>query len=197
MRMVTSLFTNLSMSSLRVRSQVIRRLSRQQLLIIMMWRSRWRALAITMAVVAAPPVAGSADGQSMDRGSKVYLEVLGNGLVFSVNYEHPVWTSATVRVGAGGLWIGGVKYGLGFGMVGWELTGNRHVVHISAGAGVIHFADVFFLEGVPTTTGYGTAAIAYRYQPRPRGVFFQLSFTPTLAESTLTPWGGAAVGVAF
>lgn len=162
----------------------------------MMSRSRWRALAITMAIPAAPPVADSADGQSMDRGSKAYLEVLGNGLVISANYEHPVGRSATVRVGAGGLWIGGVKYGLGFGMVGWELTGSRHIVHISAGAGVIHLVDVFFLEGAPTTTGYGTAAIAYRYQPRPRGVFFQLSFTPVL-ESTLLPWGGTAVGVAF
>lgn len=70
-------------------------------------------------------------------------------------------------------------------------------MHISAGAGAIHFADVFFLEGGPTTTGYGTGAIAYRYQPHPRGVCFQLSFTPVLADKTLFPWAGAAVGVAF
>ena len=151
---------------------------------------------MTTALLAAAAPAGVM-AQSDPRPSRVYLELLGSGLVYTVNYEHPVGRSASVRIGAGGLWTGGIKYGLGVGTVGWELGAGRHLVLVSAGAGVIHFAEVFFLEGDPTTTGYGTAALAYRYQRRPRGVFLQLSFTPVLAERTVTPWGGVAVGTAF
>jgi hypothetical protein len=186
-----------SVHFLRRAAQHIRNDVRQQPMTFKMQRSPCHARAVTIAVLSMFAVPVAVHGQDAGRTSKAFVEVLGNGLLISANYEQPVERRATVRFGTGGLWTEGVKYVLAFGMVGWELTEGKHVVQLSAGAGVIHFEDVFFLDGVPTTTGYGTAALAYRYQPRPRGVFFQLSFTPVLAESTLSLWAGAALGLAF
>ena len=154
------------------------------------------AAVMALAIPMSSPSTLSAQGRSAS-GSRAYVEVLGNGLVFSVNFEHTVWRELDVRVGAGGLGLEGVKYVLGFAMAGWQVSHGRHAVHVGLGGGIIRFVNVFFLDGRPQTTFYGTAALAYRFQPRPRGMFLQLAFTPVLAESTFSPWPGLAIGYAF
>ncbi len=155
---------------------------------------RAAVMGLGISIWSASALSGQTPTTDRDR---VYFEVAGNGLAYSVNFERTLWRGLDVRVGAGGLPIEDWRYALGFAMVGWQMTHGSHAVRGALGAGIIRFEDVFFLEGGPQTSVYGTAALAYRFQPRRRGLFFQLAFTPVLEDATLWPWPGLALGYAY
>lgn len=155
-----------------------------------------RAAVMALGIATCSASTLSAQSPPTDR-SRVSVEVARNGLVYSANFEHTLWRGLDVRVGAGGLPFEGLQYALGLAMVGWQVNRGSHGVRVALGAGIIRFEDIFFLEGRPKTTVYGTAALAYRFQPRQRGLFLQLAFTPVLAEATLSPWPGLAIGYAY
>ena len=135
--------------------------------------------------------------EAQTRAPKAYVEILGNGLGFSMNYEHPLYGRVDLRVGGGGLMLKDWTYVMALAMVGWQFNSGRHAFRAAVGGGTIHFADMWFLEGNSETSGYATVSVAYRYQPKRRGFFLQIAFTPVMAERTVLPWGGLGVGYAF
>lgn len=155
----------------------------------------WSRRAVAAAVIAIVPAATlRAQGEGSTRA---YLELGGHGLAYSVNFERDVGAGFDLRLGLGGVPLDGLRYGVAVGMLGWQPTNGTHALHVGAGAGVVRFDEVFFLEGGPTTTVYGTATVGYRYQPRPRGLILQIAFTPLFVDRRVQPWVGVAIGRAF
>ena len=62
------------------------------------------------------PISGVA--QDSSGSNRLFVELLGNGLIYSLNYERDLAGPLSLRVGAGGLPFESVEYALGFGMLG-------------------------------------------------------------------------------
>ncbi len=128
---------------------------------------------------------------------RVYFEALGNGIVYSVNYERSVSGLLSVRVGAGGLAVEGVRYALGFAMPNVRVGRGTHSLQFGVGAGVLWIDEVWVLEAENDTYLYGTAAIAYEFRPGARGIFLRAAVTPVFTTDEIAPWVGFGLGYAF
>lgn len=160
---------------------------------------------------ASSAVAPSASGESAPNA--VFLELLGNGLLYSVNYER-LLTQWNVGLRAG---VGFVAYkvssanGAGalvlasFPLVAsWYYGSGNHRLQLGLGATVLYVkastdaAGLSYQGSVPSFGVAATAVIGYRYWPRHGGFTFGAGFTPLLRESKgILPWGGAEAGFAF
>jgi len=130
--------------------------------------------------------------------NRVYLDVFGPGFLYSLNYERNVNQRVGIRLGAGGSPLSGFSYVLTFGMLTATVGGPVHSLHAGLGAGIGWFIDVDILESPDELGGYGVFSVGYQFQPRPRGVFFRLSYTPIFNFHVIEPlWGGISVGWAF
>jgi hypothetical protein len=135
--------------------------------------------------------------QTSPAANRVFVEGLGSGIVWSVNYERTVSEPFTLRVGAGGLPTSGLRYVLAFVIPGAQVGDGAHRLVVGAGLGMAWFQDVWVFERTDVVQAYGVGTLGYQYQPRARGVFLRASFTPIVTGQDLAPWGGASVGVAF
>lgn len=144
----------------------------------------------------------------------VFLEPLGNGLLYSLNYERIFerW-NVGLRGGASYFTWAVSKHG-GSGnltlvsfpaVASWyaPLWGTKHHVELGLGATVLYLAASTDstgtkFEGERAGLGVaGTAVIGYRYLPHDRGFTFGAGFTPLVRVSKFLPWGGFSVGYAF
>jgi len=156
------------------------------------------------------PVAVSQPEDTTRRAlNAVYLEMGGNGIFYSVNYERFITEDIAARIGVGYLSFGESSYNgssvsftsvplmvnyLGVGKLNHrlELGGGLVIVHLSARAS----------DGVATAFGEGsfiggTASIAYRYVPLDGGFNFKVAFTPLLSAVVTVPTLGLSFGTAF
>ncbi|MDQ3557327.1 MAG: hypothetical protein M3409_11220 [Gemmatimonadota bacterium] len=145
-----------------------------------------------------------ADAQELPRArNAAYLELLGNGLLYSVNYDRLFSERISGRVGAALLaadssesagrvlavpimvnYLAGTGNGrLEAGIGALVLTGEAENVE---GSGNESFAGVA-----------GTATLGYRYQPLNGGFVFRAGFTPLLSGGRFFPWLGISAGYAF
>jgi hypothetical protein len=140
-----------------------------------------------------------------------FAEVLGNGLVYSINYERIfapydlglrvgasfLTTKISTDVGSGNLTIATFPIVLDY-YFGWE----HHKVQLGLGA------TLLYLSAATDSTGTrfgglgfgmaGTAVVGYRYFPRTTGFTFAVGFTPLVrANHPFLPWGGASAGYVF
>jgi hypothetical protein len=156
-------------------------------------RASGRPAALALALFAA-----DLNAQEVPRApNRVYLEALGTGLVYSLNYERDLTGHLSLRAGAGGLWSSGLTYLLGFGGPSWRLGAGRHWAFLGLYGGAVWLKDVWILEGNEEVAGYAAVSLGYRFQPGPRGAFLQVAFTPVLTTQEVAPWGGVGFGVAF
>jgi hypothetical protein len=143
----------------------------------------------------------------------VFFEPLGNGLLYSLNYERlfPAYNLG-VRVGASFLTYRASSAG-GSGnivLASWPIVASyyigtpRHKLELGLGATILYFASASDSAGVKfegPAAGLGvaaTAVIGYRYIPPRLGPTFGVGFTPLLREDKgFLAWGGASAGVAF
>lgn len=159
----------------------------------------------TQPVVTARPAAANV----------IFGEVLGNGLLYSVNYERRIerWNLG-IRAGASFFTYAVSSYGasgnltlLTFPIVASYYLGAEswggHKVQLGLG-GTILYSDVSSdstgvkFENERSGVGLAaTAIVGYRYLPRDGGMTFGIGFTPLLRTSKLLPWGGANVGYVF
>ncbi len=155
----------------------------------------WVGVVVAASLFVLPARLSS---QEQDARNRVYLELLGPGIAYSFNYERALGRDLGIRVGASGWPESGVQYVLGFAMMMARLGHGAHSAILGAGAGVAWFVDVDILETTDVVGGYGMAAIGYQWQPKPRGFFLRLSYTPLFGSGGVAPlWGGLSVGVAF
>jgi len=173
-----------------------------------MFKSR-PAAALALALVLA--TAGSAAAQdAAAAGPRVasntfFVELGGNAVAYSLNYERFFTPKIGIRVG--GMYLqtnddAGDRVGVGlFPVMATYLLGAGNS-HFETGAGIgfatAGVSDSDFGEGDWNGSAvYGTATFGYRYQKPEGGVIFRAGFTPIYSGGTLLPWAGVSVGYAF
>jgi hypothetical protein len=152
------------------------------------------AIAVVLfSAASAPPVTA----QVAVAPNRLYVEALGSGLVYSLNYERELRGPLNVRAGVGGMPFQSVQYVVGFGMLGTALGSRQHSLRLAAGGGLLYAIDVWVIEAVNNVYAYGTASVGYQFQPRPRGLFLRAACTPVLTRDEALLWGGISLGWAF
>jgi|LFIK01.1.fsa_nt_gi hypothetical protein len=144
-----------------------------------------------------------AQTESPDPGSShaVYGELLGTGLLYSLNYEYRFHPDISARVGimhAGAFdatWTN-------IPIMAKYLIGDSH--NLELGAGVQYMGISFDGEGteddtfgIGGSTIAGAAAIGYRYQSNDGGMIFRATMTPLIGDFGTITWGGLSVGYSF
>ena len=131
-----------------------------------------------------------------------YLELLGNGLFYSMNYDRKFTDHVSGRVGI--TFIGATiapimaNYLAGNGNHRFEVGIGPMLVSVPEGAEVE--VDNEELEQELEDGGVfvlGTGTFGYRYQPVNGGFVFRIGLTPILAAGGGLPWAGMSFGYAF
>ncbi len=131
--------------------------------------------------------------------NSLYLELGGNALVYSINYDRVLTDAFSARIG-----IGFYSLDDDFGDTA-SLTGIPITAHyllgkgnsrLELGAGLVVLTGKADLGGVSTSdaTVLGTGVFAYRFQKPDGGVFFKAGFTPLFQGGTFIPWFGISIG---
>jgi len=149
----------------------------------------------------------------------IYFELLGNGLLYTINYDRFVSDDISLRAGFEYIGLGAsdpsgggesisvsmmlvpITFNYFFashnnGMIGsskFELGAGVVIVNLSANA--TGSAGTLF-SGSGVGVG-GTATIGYRYQPSDGGFIFRIGFTPIFGPGGFVPFGGLSLGYAF
>lgn len=147
--------------------------------------------AFALAVAAAPPLQAQ-EAPPMARTAG-YVELLGNGLLYTVNLDHRFTETVGARVGVAA--FGGAAVPV---MATYLAGSGSH--HLEAGAGPLFIylpqGSDQELEDVEGLTVLGTATLGYRFQPRAGGFVFRLGFTPIFGRNGVFPSAGISVGFA-
>ena len=135
--------------------------------------------------------------QSLNKKSNtLYLEIGGNNVFYSVNYEKEIIKNLNTRIGISIMPI--TEYSNSGKHSNSKLfvtlmpnyfiniKGNHFV---ELGGGISYGLETFF----PAIT------VGYRYMPNVNGILFKLSFTPLLDKEIFDvfPWFGLGVGIKF
>jgi hypothetical protein len=165
---------------------------------------------------ALPPAAAPSPAPPPSAPNAIFAEVLGNGLLYSLNYERlfPAW-NVGLRAGASFLTYK-ISSAAGAGnlvLASWPLMvsyyfspwgSSPHKLELGLGATVLYVAASSDSSGTKysgSEEGLGVAAsavVGYRYWPAKRGITFGIGFTPLVrAGAGFLPWGGASGGYAF
>lgn len=168
---------------------------------------------ISAAIVAdvAPPIAP----EKTPAHHAVFLDLLGVGLLYSVNYEY-VFERPRIglRFGASFFTYGVSKYeqSSNLSILSFPILANyflaiprhpNHVIEFGLGTTVLYTSTSKDSKGVNYAgdrAGFGIAAagtLGYRYLPVAGGFTFGAAFTPLLRSGGFLPWGGVNAGWFF
>lgn len=157
-----------------------------------------RPIVLVLATLLLIPLALQAQTQAVPARDAVYVELLGNGVLYTVNYDRRFTDNLTGRVGLGV--FGGVavpvmaNYLFGEGRGRLELGGGVELI----GASDVDFGDLDEQEEVRDSDALvGTATVGYRYQPATGGFVFRIGLTPLFSLDGGLPWLGISFGHAF
>jgi hypothetical protein len=140
-------------------------------------------LAAALSVMVA--LSGAALAQSPSSNNSVYLELLGNGLVYSCNYDHLFAESFGARVGLGYIPLESHSV-VTFPLMGYYLVGSGNS-RLELGLGACVFlqpesVSFSFMaaanEEVRGNAVLATATVGYRYQRADGGFVFRAGVTP-------------------
>jgi hypothetical protein len=168
-----------------------------------------RFLSIALCSLALAPAWASAD-PAREANNSLYLELGGNGAIYSLNYERFLRDDVSLRVGFGYVSLEGAK--INGGTVTHDVSlltipvtasylgmgSGNHRLELGAGAVFADIAGSSSSDGAEafgSASGVvGTAVAGYRYV-RPGGGFtFRAAFTPLFGEGGFQPWAGIAFG---
>lgn len=161
------------------------------------------ALALALALSAAGTAAAQDTAGPTVASNTFFVELGGNALAYSLNYERFFTPKLGVRVG--GMYLQAdddagesVNVGLFPVMATYLLgPGNSHF-EIGGGLGLATAGvEDIDIGNDRASTVYGTATFGYRYQKPEGGVMFRAGFTPIVASGNIIPWVGVGVGYAF
>lgn len=156
---------------------------------------------ILFSIIFTPQKASAQNYSS----NSVYLELLGNGLFYSINYDHRFSNHWGGRIGL--MFIGGQsdqsndKIGVAIlpVMANYFVGSGSH--RLELGAGLIFAAAGGTLENYGSFSGGGlgglTSTIGYRYQPAGGGFLFRVGATPFYSDGRAQLSGGLSLGYAF
>jgi len=168
-----------------------------------------------------PPTADRPADESSGRGTSqerkannlVYLELLGNGGLYSINYERMLGKDLSARAGFSYFSIGaGVSDGQTTSsakasiytaplMVNYLVGGKNHKLEAGAGATVVYVSASAKGAGISSSAEgvgvVGTGTVGYRYSPMDGGFVFRVGYTPMFGKGGYQSWGGMSFGGAF
>ncbi len=137
--------------------------------------------------------------QSVGANSAVYLELGGNGLLYSLNYDYRFDKDWSARGGIMYAPVGDVSLTIVPLMANY-LIGSNHNFEIGAGIaylGVSVDVEGEDFAGISASGVAGTSTIGYRYQNMDGGFVFRIGLTPVFGEFGVLPWAGLSLGYAF
>lgn len=138
--------------------------------------------------------------------NSVFVELLGNGILYTLNYDHKFFDHVSARIGGTFISLSGsansvddrVSVVLVPIMINY-LVGNGNS-RLELGAGAI-LGRINANVDNETVNGIGnggfTGTIGYRLQPRNGGFLFRIGFTPIISAGLFQPWGGLSLGATF
>lgn len=137
---------------------------------------------------------------STGRHSAAYLELLGNGLGLSVNFEYPFANDLSARIG---IFPGSGSFGVGSDSVSVkgaivplmiEYTGS-HRLELGVGLGIVAGTVHTPKHADHSLDAYATFAIGYALRPNENGILFKIALTPILGlGQTWILWPGISLG---
>jgi len=160
-----------------------------------------------------------APSDSREAENAIYLDLLGPGLFYSLNYDRMLSDDFSARIGFSYLSIGAsassgdttasaefsywavpltVSYlGIGSRSNMLELGGGPVIMHVK-GSGVIEAEGEGGEAGASATLFSLTALAGYRHQPADGGFVFRIGASPVMAFGAgVLPWGYLSLGAAF
>lgn len=163
-----------------------------------------------------PSASPDAKSSSTDRKAKnlVYLELLGNGGLYSINYERMLSNDLSARLGfsyfsisASGTSSDGSQASAKASLVtvpalfNYMVGGKNHKFEMGAGATLI-YVSASASGGAASASGQGvgvagTGVAGYRYSPADGGFVFRVGYTPLFGKGGYQSWGGMSFGGTF
>ncbi len=133
----------------------------------------------------------------------VFVELGGNGLIFSANYDMRFGDKINglgARLGLG--YVGGGSAGATVvtvpAMINYLLGKDGKYFEVGAGITYISAGTDFIDDGFSDSSLLGAMTFMYRSQPVNGGFMWKIGFTPILAEGIFIPyWVGLGIGYAF
>jgi hypothetical protein len=164
-----------------------------------------------LAVVVLVPSLTSAQAAPRQANKAVYLELGGNGLWYSINYELGVRQNSAVRVGFSYMSVSAASgtaessiSSLGVPVTfSYFLGAGNHRLEIGGGVLLEKFSGAASSGFGEKAEGGGfyplaTGIFGYRYRPVNGGLNFKLAFTPVWHPDLGTfIWGGMSLGMGF
>jgi len=178
-------------------------------------RQRWNCIIkiifVTLILLFAFPNTLFAQNKASNfNRNAIYVELLGPGIAYSINYDYRITKQIGFRVGFSS-WStstslfssSGKTSFIEFPLLINYLVGNS-TNHLELGLGMvvgsISDKDKFFGRSDYSSKyhlGIGTATIGYRMEPKNGGFMFRIAFTPFFTFKDAWPFGGISFGYAF
>ena len=164
-----------------------------------------KALVILVILASAPHPGADAQGSSSYTQNAVYFEALGQGLLYSVNFDHRFTENIAFRVGFSSFSVAlftDVSITT-IPLMAEFLTGHgSHHLEIGLGIVPVHGSISSDFFGTPEGSVGAwiviwTASFGYRFQPTREGLLFRIGLTPLFVPHGAQIWGGASIGYAF
>ncbi len=155
-------------------------------------------MLVVIVLLAAIVPAGALPSkvQRLTAGDAAYVEVLGAGLLLSLNYDRRLDEQYGIRIGG----IPGSRSYWVF-VQGYMLSSGTRSHHLELGAGLgvmVWQLNLFGYTSDPSPIVYVPFNVGYRLQPADGGFLFRIGFTPLLAfgrnQTSVLPWGGLSIG---
>ncbi|MCZ2101595.1 MAG: hypothetical protein LC107_08675 [Chitinophagales bacterium] len=135
-------------------------------------------------------------GQESTSKNTFYLELFGNGLLYSANYDYRTSEKFGIRAGIG--YVGSIKSGiLSVPVLGNFMLG-KDGKYFEVGGGLTYIKSSSDLFDYELSSIIGTLSFAYRSQPVNGGVMWKLGLTPIIdfKEVRISPYW-VALGVGY
>lgn len=162
-----------------------------------------RALAVVLMIVCLCGTAPATSPTSPTSQNSVYLELLGNGLLYSLNYDRLITESIGLRVGVSYQKPNSEEIVTVPIMIQYLTGSGNSKLELGIGVCLVSQPDrssFSFLDDDKEFEGsgaLGTATIGYRYQRADEGLVFRAGFTPLFGSIGFWPLAGISIGYGF
>lgn len=154
---------------------------------------------LVLGALTGAPVHARAQEAPLPARNSAYLELLGNTLIYSLNYDRKFTDHVSGRIGV--MALGAMVVPV---MANYLAGSGNHRLELGAGPMLVLAGDVDVDTGEDGEEEIedsefllGTATFGYRYQPVYGGFVFRIGLTPIFTTGGGAPWAGISFGYAF